>query len=259
VQESQRAVEDVDENRACHLAIVAMGAQPALDRLQVPIGELVPDEATRAFCQIAQPHAGASLVLPPHPSVTPSARRRRPQRSERCVGLDDRGVKSPQHPVVGAREPRPVDVAKPADRIGSDVREQEPADVPELRGEIAAGRERLIELVRIENHVRAESHSGDERPPQCIGAIQLHDDERIDAVAERLRHLAMLRVAGDAVQVDGVVRCAAGEEVTGHDHPRDPEEQNVWARDEDVRRVKCFQILGRFIGPAKRREWPEPR
>ena len=42
---------------------------------------------------------------------------------------------------------------------------------------------------------------GDERVAQRVGAVEVHDVERVDAVAERLRHLAALRVARRAVQV----------------------------------------------------------
>ena len=76
--------------------------------------------------------------------------------------------------------------------------------VPKLR----PGRERLVDVVRVENDVGAHAHAGDQRPAQRVGAVELDDVERIDAVAERLGHLAMLRVARRAVQIHGVIRRA---------------------------------------------------
>ena len=44
----------------------------------------------------------------------------------------------------------------------------------------------------------------DQRVAQRIGAVALHHLERVDPVAQRLRHLAVLGVAHHAVQVDRV-------------------------------------------------------
>jgi len=59
------------------------------------------------------------------------------------------------------------------------------------------------------------------------------------------------------VQVDEAEGLLPLELVPGHDHPRDPEEDDVGARHQVVRRVVRPQVLG-LLGPAQRRERPEP-
>jgi signal transduction histidine kinase len=72
--------------------------------------------------------------------------------------------------------------------------------------------------------VGAQSHAGNHRIPQRIRAEVAHDIEWIDAVAQRLAHLHVIRVAHGAVQVHGSERRFAAERVPHHDHPGDPEE-----------------------------------
>jgi hypothetical protein len=160
VQQPERAVEDVHENGAGELAILGRAGEPTLDRLDVPVCELVPDEPTAALGQIAQTHAGAPFVRGPDTAVRRAvANHRWTQWAERRVRLGDRRVEPREDPVVRGRQMRAVDCAQRTDRIGSDVGQQEPTDVPELRREVAAGREGFFELVVVEDHVGAEPHS----------------------------------------------------------------------------------------------------
>ena len=85
-------------------------------------------------------------------------------------------------------------------------------------------------LSGIEDHVGAEPHPGDLRVAQRVRAIQRDHVQRIDPVAKRFRHLAVLRVAHDAVQQHRVERRAPVEMQPRHDHASDPEEQNVGHR-----------------------------
>ena len=81
-------------------------------------------------------------------------------------------------------------------------------------------------------------------PAQRVGAVAAHDVQRVDAVAERLGHLAMLGVAHGAVQVHRVERrLLPMNAYAGHDHPRDPEEQDLGRGDEHVGRVE--RLAGR--------------
>ena len=101
---------------------------------------------------------------------------------------------------------------------------------------------------------------GDQRPAQRVGAVELHDVERIDAVAERLGHLAVLRVAHGAVQVHRVERRAPHELVARHDHARHPEEQDLRARSRACRSDRTRARSGDcLVRPAERGDRPEPR
>src|SRR5688572_7445517 len=100
MKEPKRRVEDVHENGTGDLAILPIVAEPTLDRLEVPIRELVPHEAARALGEIAKSHAGAQLVLPPHATVARWARRRRPEGAECRIRFGDCRVQTPEHPVI---------------------------------------------------------------------------------------------------------------------------------------------------------------
>ena len=77
--------------------------------------------------------------------------------------------------------------------------------------------------------------------------------ERIERVALRLRHLLAFGVAHERVDVDVAERHLAGEVQGHHDHPRDPEENDVEAGDQHRRGQEELQILG-FLRPAERGE-----
>ena len=109
----------------------------------------------------------------------------------------------------------------------------------------------------IERHVRPHAHAGDHGPPQRIGAEFLDHIERIDAIAERLGHLASLCVAHRAVQVDRVKRLAPHEMKPRHHHARDPEKDDLGCRHEDVGRIKRREVIRR-VRPPQRRHRPEP-
>ena len=55
------------------------------------------------------------------------------------------------------------------------------------------------------------------------------DVERVDDVAQRLAHLAAVRVADDRVQVDVLERQLPCELFAHHDHARHPEEEDVYS------------------------------
>ena len=77
--------------------------------------------------------------------------------------------------------------------------------------------------------------------------------DRIEHVALRLAHPLALRVAHQAVDVDVAERHLAGEVQGHHDHPGDPEEDDVVAGDEHRRRQEELELLG-LLRPAERRE-----
>eukprot|EP00754_Rhynchopus_humris_P043566 Rhum_TRINITY_DN3360_c0_g1::Rhum_TRINITY_DN3360_c0_g1_i1::g.10617::m.10617 len=77
--------------------------------------------------------------------------------------------------------------------------------------------------------------------------------KRVDDVAERLAHLASLLVAHHRVQVHGVERQLVQEDQRRHDHARHPEEQDVVASLEQLRREELLEVLVLRVGPAQGR------
>ncbi len=138
-------------------------------------------------------------------------------------------------------------------RLRPDVREQEAADVPELRDEVAARRERLLEVVRVEDRCR--------RPGPC---------PRSPCSAARRRRTACTTSSGsmplpsdlDILRcfVSRTVPCRytvwngafAQERVPDHDHARHPEEQDLRRGDEHVASDRTRAGPSRLVGPAER-------
>ena len=71
---------------------------------------------------------------------------------------------------------------------------------------------------------------------QVVERDAVDDVERVEDVALGLGHLLAVLVADQAGDVDVLERHAAGEVVGHHDHPRDPEEDDVEAGDQHRRR-----------------------
>ena len=91
--------------------------------------------------------------------------------------------------------------------------------------------------------------------------IQLDAIDQVDGVqhvALGLGHFLALAVAHQAVHVDRLERYFAGELQGQHDHPRDPEEDNVEAGDQHAGGMKGCQ-LGRSVRPAQGGKGPQPR
>ena len=86
----------------------------------------------------------------------------------------------------------------------------------------------------------------------------VHDVERVEDVAFRLRHLLALVVADEAVDVYLPERHLAGEVHAEHHHARDPEEDDVEARHQDARRVVRLEFA-RPLRPAERGDRPQSR
>ena len=126
--------------------------------------------------------------------------------------------------------------------------------IPDLVREVA----RALNALPIEAHIVARRVARNEHEAQRIRAVLLDDLDRVDAVAERLRHLAALAVAHEAVDEDVVERDVLAEREAHHDHAGDPEEDDVVARDECRRRVEMLE-LRRLVRPAERLERPEAR
>ena len=138
--------------------------------------------------------------------------------------------------------------------VDGEVHHHKARCVPKLVAEVAHG----FALLNVEAHVVARGVAGDEVEAQRVCAVGLDHFERINAVAEGLGHLASLAVAHKAVDKDGLERLLLHLLHTGEDHSRDPEEDDIIARDHDARGVPVVEIVGLFR-PAHRGERPERR
>src|SRR2546426_676282 len=208
--------------------------QGGLHRLDIPVGQLLPRELEAAFRRLIQPEL-----------------------LERPGRLGDRGLEPRQDPAIGKGERLHVDRLDRLHRL-RELREHESPDVPQLVGEVAAGREGGVEVIRVEDQVRPEGNPRDRGPAQCVGPVHPDDVERIDPVAERLRHLTVLHVAHRAVQVDRGKGALPEAVVAGHDHPGDPEEQDLGRCYERVAGIEAAQVRC-LVRPAEGRERPQPR
>ena len=141
----------------------------------------------------------------------------------------------------------------------------EATGVPELVAEILA----TLDPVLLEADVLPLRRDGHDAEAQAVGAVLGDEVERVRRVAEGLRHLATLLVADDAGEIDVLERDPPLQRLAGphklqagHDHARDPEENDVRARDERRGRVEVIEasLLHRgLVRPAERGEGPKPR
>ena len=228
MQQPQREIEAVGQDSLCRRII-----KPGFYRLHIPISKLIPNKLKATLCGFIKAEG-----------------------LQRVSSLADRGLRARKDPAIRERQRTAIDCLDSRDGLGQLCQHELP-DVPELVREVAARCERRLEIVRIENQILPQRRVRDAGPAQRVGAELLHHDQRVDPIAQRLRHFAMLRVAHDAVQIDRRERLFAHELVARHQHPRDPEKQNVRAGDQRVAGIKALQI-GRLIGPAERGERPEP-
>ena len=88
-----------------------------------------------------------------------------------------------QNVTIRSRQAFGVDLRQRSHRRRAQVREQEAADVPQLRDEVAARRKRLLQIVWVERDVHPEAHAGDDRVAERVGAEPRNHIQRVDAVA----------------------------------------------------------------------------
>lgn len=108
---------------------------------------------------------------------------------------------------------------------------------------------RLCCLARVEV---ASLHGG----VQALEARAVDDVEGVDDVAERLAHLAAMRVAHHRVQKHLLERALARELQAHHDHARDPEKEDVVAGLEERGGVEAREVGG-LLWPRKHGEGEE--
>ena len=243
-EEQELANHQILDREAVGLALRVL--QLGLRDLDVPVAEVAPEEAVELLRGGGEFEAGERLLEDTH--------RVGERREDGVVVLvEERGLEAGRDGVERAV------VAHLAAHLA------EARGVPELVAEVAAA----LDAFLVELHVLAERRDLEQAEAQAVGAVLRDELERIGRVAERLRHLATLFVADDAVEIDVLERNAlldrrarAGELEAGHDHARDPEEDDVGAggqRGGRIERVEAALLLRVGVGPAKRADRPEPR
>ena len=93
---------------------------------------------------------------------------------------------------------------------------------------------------------------------QGLEAYAVDQIDGVQHVTLGLRHLVAVRVAHETVDIDLPEGHIARELDTHHDHPCDPEEDDVETSDQDIGGVEGLQAVGSFR-PAQRRERPQRR
>ena len=135
-----------------------------------------------------------------------------------------------------------------------EVQKDEPRRVPDLVRKPHVG----LEVPLIELYIPSLSREDGECEPQRIRSVLIYHLERVYSVSKGLAHLPSVLVADELVDVDVAERFLTHELVSHHYHSRDPEEDYVEARDEEIRRVVPLEVFG-LLGPAECRERPEGR
>ena len=233
VQQAKRALQDVREDILCRLlrplARRIFIIEPRFCQLDVPVAELAPDKLVDHAPRFAQLEL---LQILRHARRRLLAARQDPAVGERIV--------------LRRRSEARIEVLQ--------IHEHEARGVPQLVREIS----RRFDALPVEAHVVARRVARNEHEAQGVRTVLVDDLDGIDAVAERLRHLAPLAVAHETVDEYVAERDVLAELQAHHDHACDPEEDDVIARHENARRVELLE-LGRLLGPAHRLERPESR
>ena len=227
MQQLQKLREHVAKDVLSHqLGLLVLAVQPGLGQLDIPIAVGVPQEVV----DLGGRHADLVAV-------------------QILRDLLDQRVQLGEHPLVlsGQLSGLGQDAA-----VDGQVHHDEPAGVPDLVCEVAHG----LALFRVEPGVVSGAVAGDEVEAQGVGTVLLRHLQRVDAVAQRLGHLAALVVPHQAMDEHRVERDLLHLLTTGEDHPGHPEEDDVVAGDHDGGGIEIRQVLGLFR-PAQRGEGPQ--
>ncbi len=106
-------------------------------------------------------------------------------------------------------------------------------------------------------HLRLHQ-SGDALVGQVLQFDAVDEVNGVEDVALGLGHLLTVGIPHQTMDIDFMKRYLASEFQPHHDHPRDPEENDIEAGDQDVGGIKVFQ-LGGLLGPAQGGERPQGR
>ena len=129
----------------------------------------------------------------------------------------------------------------------------ETAGIPQFVGKIPADFAFLVRILDIQ----PDRRDVNDREPQRVRAVLRDHIQRIGRVAQRFGELAPEAVAYDARKIDVAERMRSLELVSGHDHARHPEEDDIRSGHQVVGRVEEFLFRGLFR-PTHDRERPQP-
>ncbi len=269
MQEADDALHHVqrEAERGPGLHLVGARRDAGFDRLEVPVAELVPGEAVdgeqgiaeAVLLEAAAHLAGGEEETAADPPVLQRPLPRPLEQPERGPARMRLGGPLPvEH--RGHRIRRGADLLLDLHRL-PELRDEhlfrrpgeEPEGVPQLVGEVAAH----LETAGVEADVLPLGVEHDEAVTHRIGAVLVDHLQRVDAVAEGFRHPAAVLVPDHPGDVNRAEGDLPGEAQVGDDHPGDPEEDDVVAGDENVRRVVILELRG-LLRPAEGGEGPEP-
>ncbi len=182
VEQAERDIERLGRDRARHVTAGDVAVEPGLDLLDVPVGEVAPDEVVDGRRGLVQAEPLVGLGRLAHGRLAP--------RDDPAIG---QGELVPPHHVS----------APPASGRGGPSR-LERMNRPAFQSLFAKLRPGANEVSRSLGSRMTSvptDIAGDQGVAKRVGAVALDHLQRIDAVAERLGHLAVLGVAHGAVQV----------------------------------------------------------
>ncbi len=267
MRQTQRGLQHANQGAAGAALAFGRGAfipQQRLDQFQVPGAVLVPDEFVQRLCGQVEAEV---FQLAGHFGF----------------GALQRGDDPAVH--GGQFDGRVID----ARVLALGVLEDEVGGVPQLVAEVAVA----LDAAHVELDVAAGGGQRTEGEAQRVGAVAgdalgefgtgllgdllgqlgLHhaagaflqqfvqcdavdDVQRVEHVALGFGHLLALAIAHQTVHVDGLERNLPGQVGRQHDHPGDPEENDVETGDQYVGGVEGLEEVG-LLGPAEGGEGPQ--
>ena len=266
MQQPQRRVKQVHQIPARHPSRAHVGSffklQPRLDQLQIPIAKLSPEKVINPVSRLVKPISLQSLV---HIRRNPIEPRKNPPILQR-LSIEPSNAHARTDPLL--RPPRP----KPG-LNAIHIHEHKSRRIPDLISECPIPlRPALVEC----NIGPRRSHRR-QRKPRSIRPKPLNNVQRIDHVPLSLRHLLPLGIPHQRMNINmpeghavvllirlairlldnGILLMPLHEVAPKHDHPRQPEEQNVEPGDHQRVGIEHLQIT-RLLRPSQSRKRQQP-
>ena len=228
MEKLQNIGHDIYEHALCALCGLAALLQANLRKLDIPVAENIPDEIVELL------NGDSELE------------------SLKIIGnLFDEVVIEAEHPLILERK-----LIGQTRFFGAvEVHKDKACGVPELVRKVAARFDLFVGI----SHVVSGAVAVGKSEAQGICAVFVNDLERIDAVAERLRHFSAQLIADESVDEDGIKRNLTGLLDAGEHHSHDPERDYIVTCDKGVGGIIALEILAVGIRPAEGRERPESR
>ena len=197
-----------------------------LDHLEVPAGELIPEQAVDSHQCLGDAVLAEEVV-------------------DLLVGLLELGVE----PLGGYA------ACLGLLAVGNGPSLNQTEGIPNLVVEVAA----LLAQALIEENVVASGGGEHHAHAHAIGAELLDKLDGVGRVAETLGHLSAQLVAYDTGEIDVLERYLAGVLLASHNHAGYPEEDNVWSGNQVAGGVVIIEFLVAWVVDAiKEGDGPQP-